>query len=235
MPAAVAPARARAEAPSATVSMAMRGSSMIMPRPRRRWPILAIVGGAVVVTVGVVAIARRGPAAPALIVDPETSVVVPVDHASTILQPDSVAVELGSGGRPKVKPSTRIEPRAKPEPRVEPKVEPKIEAKVEPKVQPKVEPPKITPPIVKPDVVTAPPDAAPPVVAEPGRFAVDSVPYAKIFVDGRAVGETPLVIDLVAGHHTIRAVLQDGREQTRDVLVAAGGRVNLGRLTWPAQ
>ncbi|HTR49561.1 MAG TPA: serine/threonine-protein kinase [Kofleriaceae bacterium] len=93
-------------------------------------------------------------------------------------------------------------------------------------------------------VVVAPPDAAPmpppppdAAVAHPvavvhdhgrkpvgtGWLAIDSTPFATIFVDGKQLGITPLPhAALPAGRHTIRAVLHDGRVQDLRVDIAAG-------------
>jgi len=56
-----------------------------------------------------------------------------------------------------------------------------------------------------------------------GRLSIDSKPYAVIFVDGRKLGETPLVeLSLPAGRHRLRAQLSDGRSRTIVVRVRPG-------------
>ncbi|MEJ7602816.1 MAG: protein kinase [Kofleriaceae bacterium] len=77
----------------------------------------------------------------------------------------------------------------------------------------------------------APTVAIPP--GEPGYFSVDSRPYARIFVDGKELGDTALFqVPLPPGRHQIRAVLADGREQRFAIEVAPGKHVSSGRLTW---
>ncbi len=63
------------------------------------------------------------------------------------------------------------------------------------------------------------PDAAPIVVdRRPGLVSIDSTPFAKIAIDGRAFGVTPLLKkSLSAGKHRVHAALADGR--TRDVVI----------------
>src|SRR4029079_19479839 len=51
--------------------------------------------------------------------------------------------------------------------------------------------------------------------AAAGWYAIDSNPYAPIFVDERKIGDTPLDrIPLSAGPHRVRAVLSDGRQRS---------------------
>ncbi|MBV8758047.1 MAG: serine/threonine protein kinase [Deltaproteobacteria bacterium] len=87
----------------------------------------------------------------------------------------------------------------------------------------------------------APPDApvaAPmktPVAAhkEPGLFSIESSPYATIFVDGHKLGITPILKHaLPAGHHRIRAVLQDGRSKELGLDVPAGKQAAPINLSW---
>ncbi len=76
-----------------------------------------------------------------------------------------------------------------------------------------------------PQIVIAPP-------AEPGFIAIDSEPYANIFIDGEAVGDTPVLRQRVsAGKHKVRAVLEDGRSRTLSFDVAPG-QVIRRKLEW---
>ena len=54
-----------------------------------------------------------------------------------------------------------------------------------------------------------------------GRLVVNSLPWARVFVDGRDYGLTPMMRDVPAGRHTLRLVTQDGREMRRTVEVRA--------------
>ena len=60
--------------------------------------------------------------------------------------------------------------------------------------------------------------AAPTPPAKPGCVSVNAVPFAKVYVDGRAVGETPQACVRVAqGPHRLR--FEWGSEQSPDYLV----------------
>jgi serine/threonine-protein kinase len=67
----------------------------------------------------------------------------------------------------------------------------------------------------------------------PGRFSIDSTPYATIYIDGKRIDMTPIVKHtLRAGHHRVRAVLADGRHRDFSIDVPAGGQANPIHLTW---
>jgi hypothetical protein len=110
-----------------------------------------------------------------------------------------------------------------------------------------VKPGHSPPHVVDAAVVLPPPppiDAAPPPPAdaplrpivhhEPsGTFSIDSTPYATIFVDGKRLGVTPILKHaLAAGHHQIRAVLEDGRDRTFGIDVPAGKQAKPENLVW---
>ena len=66
-----------------------------------------------------------------------------------------------------------------------------------------------------------------------GRFSIDSTPYATIYVDGHKLGVTPILQHrLAAGHHQVRAVLRDGREQRVSLDVPAHGVAAPVVLRW---
>ena len=76
-------------------------------------------------------------------------------------------------------------------------------------------------------------DEAVAAVAPPGWYAIDSAPYATIFVDDRKIGDTPLDrISLPAGSHRVRAVLADGRQRTFAIDIAPDRKTSSGTLTW---
>jgi hypothetical protein len=67
----------------------------------------------------------------------------------------------------------------------------------------------------------------------PGWYAIDSAPYATVFVDDRKIGDTPLDrIPLAAGAHRVRAVLADGRQRTFSIAIASDRKTSSGTLTW---
>jgi eukaryotic-like serine/threonine-protein kinase len=66
-----------------------------------------------------------------------------------------------------------------------------------------------------------------------GWYAIDSSPYATIFIDERKIGDTPLDrIPLSAGAHRVRAVLADGRQRSFAIDIAADRKTSSGTLTW---
>ncbi len=79
-------------------------------------------------------------------------------------------------------------------------------------------------------VKTKPPVAT---SGDPGTFSVDSTGYAKIYIDGTYVDDTPFHHKLAPGKHTVRAVHPGtGREKTFSIRVEPGKTVNSGKLTW---
>jgi serine/threonine-protein kinase len=69
--------------------------------------------------------------------------------------------------------------------------------------------------------------------AASGWYAVDSIPYATIFIDDRKIGDTPLDrIALPAGSHRVRAVLSDGRQRGFAIDIAADRKTSSGTLSW---
>ena len=75
--------------------------------------------------------------------------------------------------------------------------------------------------------------AKPPVAEQPGQYSVDSRPYAKIFIDGKAYGDTPLFkLSLPAGKHRIRAVREDGKAQRFAITIEPGKLTSSGTLAW---
>jgi eukaryotic-like serine/threonine-protein kinase len=76
-------------------------------------------------------------------------------------------------------------------------------------------------------------ERAPAPVAVPGWYAIDSTPYATIFIDDRKIGDTPLDrISLTAGPHRVRAVLADGRQRTFAIDIAPDRKTTAGTLAW---
>ena len=72
-----------------------------------------------------------------------------------------------------------------------------------------------------------------PAPAASGWYAIDSAPYATIFIDDRRIGDTPLDrIALPAGSHRVRAVLADGRQRTFAVAIAPDQKTSQGTLRW---
>jgi serine/threonine-protein kinase len=76
------------------------------------------------------------------------------------------------------------------------------------------------------------PDPAP-APARRGRVSIDSTPYATIYLGQKKLGVTPLIgLAMPAGRHRLRAVLEDGREQSFNVVVPAGKLARPVNLSW---
>jgi serine/threonine protein kinase len=102
------------------------------------------------------------------------------------------------------------------------------------------------------EVVEAKPDAAVPVVAvvrppvrththeptqpsgPPGFITIDSSPvYAVIYIDGKKVGETPLVhISVAPGKHSVRAVSGSGTTRNLSIQIESGKTAPVRRIEW---
>jgi len=82
-------------------------------------------------------------------------------------------------------------------------------------------PPRVQPP---PPVVKGP----------PGYITIDSTPvYATIFVDGKRLGDTPLVrVEIPAGRHTVRAVSPSGAAQSLSIAIESGKTAQTRRIEW---
>jgi len=70
------------------------------------------------------------------------------------------------------------------------------------------------------------------VVTAPGYLSINSSPWARVLVDGRAVGTTPQVrIRVTAGRHHLSLVREGFQAHTAWVTVPAGGTVRLTDIT----
>ena len=99
-----------------------------------------------------------------------------------------------------------------------------------------VEPPKPPPVVIikkeEPKIV-APPPAPPPVIVAKGSLSFIVRPWAKIQVDDKDVGVTPLpeALILTAGSHKVRLTNPDlGKDVTRTVIIPANGRETLKEI-----
>jgi hypothetical protein len=102
-------------------------------------------------------------------------------------------------------------------------------AEREPEPEPEVRrPSKTTRPPAKKQVTEPPAEDGP-----PGYYLVDSQPYARIFIDGKDYGETPLFrVPLAPGKHQVKAVLGDGRKKQFAIEIRSGKDLSSGRLKW---
>ena len=70
------------------------------------------------------------------------------------------------------------------------------------------------------------------VTAAPGYLSINSSPWARVLVDGRAVGTTPQVrIRVTAGRHLLVLAREGFRTHSAWVTVPAGGTVRLTDIT----
>ncbi len=83
------------------------------------------------------------------------------------------------------------------------------------------------PPAAKPHTQPAQPSGP------PGFITIDSNPFATIAVDGRRLGETPLVnVSLGPGRHTVRATLSSGASRAQSITIESGKTAPPLRLEW---
>jgi eukaryotic-like serine/threonine-protein kinase len=193
--------------PAETASMAVRGESVAVTRPRRRrWPLaVAVISGVVGLIVLGVAIGRSTSDTP----EREASTPAPIPPALVDAPPrDLVSVHEQLDTAFDALTALRdFRDRFHADPAEAPAVHPS-----------------------RPKKTAPPPAAAEP---EPGLLTVDSKPYATIFVDEHRLGDTPLFrVSVPAGAHHLRAVLADGRERTLEVEIKPGQESNTGRLSW---
>ena len=60
------------------------------------------------------------------------------------------------------------------------------------------------------------------ITVDKGTFQVLSRPWAEVFLNGRAIGKTPLTVEAYVGRHQLRLVSGDGAERIQRVTVKAG-------------
>jgi len=68
---------------------------------------------------------------------------------------------------------------------------------------------------------------------KPGFLSLDSKPYARIYIDGKPAGVTPLIRhQLSPGKHSVRAVIESGKERRFDVIIEPGREAPARTLSW---
>jgi eukaryotic-like serine/threonine-protein kinase len=93
----------------------------------------------------------------------------------------------------------------------------------------------VTPPTQSDKHPPKPPPPPPPKPSgPPGYITLDSTPvYAVIFVDGKRLGETPLVhIELPPGKHVVRAVSASGTTRSLPITIESGKTAPTRRIEW---
>jgi serine/threonine-protein kinase len=225
---------------AATVSMAMRKDAIVVRRRNRsgRW-LVGLVGVAAIATgLAVASLVRGGPARPE---SPAASSPGPA--------PSPAAAPSGAGATaasPSTAPSTAPSaapsapaPVAVPSSAAPPAL---ADARVPAASMPAPHGPVHGAPGRSPsapapsrprDPVVRPPGGDLPAAATSGWYAIDSSPYATIFIDDHNVGDTPLDrIALPAGSHRVLAVLADGRQRSFSIMIAPDQKTSQGTLRW---
>ena len=94
-----------------------------------------------------------------------------------------------------------------------------------------------TQPVVQLDRPDHEPRVDPPKVdtkVPPGMITIDSAPvYAVIYIDGKKLGETPLVnVKLAPGKHAVRAVSPSGATKSLTITIEAGKTAPPRKISW---
>jgi serine/threonine-protein kinase len=222
---------------AATVSMAMRKDAIVVRRPgpsRGRWR-AGLVGLAAIAAGIAVASFVRGPARPeppepaSASASAQPSPAAPSASAATPPAPSAPALVAGSMAP--ASPSAAPPPSAATAPAATAPASPGSRHVA---VRGASGRSTAVPAASRPhDPAVRPPGDDPPAVAASGWYAIDSSPYATIFVDDRKIGDTPLDrIALSAGSHRVRAVLADGRQRTLTITIAPDLKTSQGTLRW---
>lgn len=76
-------------------------------------------------------------------------------------------------------------------------------------------------------------DGNTPADVRPGQLSIDASPYATVYIDGKKLGDTPIIRRSVApGKHKLRLVDKTGRERTWDIEIRPGELTNRGPVNW---
>ena len=95
-----------------------------------------------------------------------------------------------------------------------------------------------------PDVVDAPtrsvePNpvgaAVPEVLRAPGRLLINATPWGQVYLDGDLVGNTPSMLSVAPGLHTVRIVREGFEPHVADIEVASGQQVRLTNIVLKAR
>jgi len=80
-----------------------------------------------------------------------------------------------------------------------------------------------------PQVAVAPPPAsAPAPIPDPGLLSVNAIPWGSVYLDGRPIGNTPLIdLTVSAGQHRLRVEREGFRPYDRMIQVAPGQRLRI--------
>ncbi len=71
--------------------------------------------------------------------------------------------------------------------------------------------------------------ASPELAGKTGKLVINSKPWSRVLIDGRSMGDVPVVRVVAAGKHQVTLIGVEGQEKTFEVFVAPGG---LTRRIW---
>ncbi len=191
-----------------------RGVERVAPRPRRRWS-LAIIAGIGIAAIAIVvarethdpdpAVALTHPTAPAPTAAP------PAPPPAPPPTPTVTAIELPTSPAGSAAPA-----RAAARPPERTTIQRTIAERAAERAPDRGAD-------RRPTVAAAP---------RPGKLSIDASPWATISVDGKPIGQTPLVgVPIAAGDHTIKAVGAKGATTTFRIHVEPGATVRK-KVTW---
>ncbi|HUH03311.1 MAG TPA: Spy/CpxP family protein refolding chaperone [Kofleriaceae bacterium] len=60
-----------------------------------------------------------------------------------------------------------------------------------------------------------------------GRLQVNAAPHAEVLLDGKKIGVTPLVMELLPGKHELTAMFSNGQKKHMNVVIRSGETVNV--------
>jgi serine/threonine-protein kinase len=155
----------------------------------------------------------------------------PADPPKPVEAPKPVEPPKAEPPKPVEAPKVEPHKEARPEPRPRKKDRLVAVVKDPPKEEPKAPPPPVV--IIKKEEPKAPPPPPPPTVIAKGELIIIVRPWAKVWVDDKEVGQTPLpsAVSLSAGPHKVRLVNPDlKKDVTRTVTVSANARDTLKEI-----
>ncbi|HET9993700.1 MAG TPA: serine/threonine-protein kinase [Kofleriaceae bacterium] len=198
---------------------------------RRRWLVAVLAGGGVLAA-AVLVIATHGSSDPASTARAAGSDrVVPTEGGSNTAAVGSNTAAVGSNTAALASNAATATAPSQSDAAVDPPPPPRSSSAPPHKSPPKkVEHHRIAAAGAQPGGLAVEVSAAQPAS---GFFSIDAKPYADIYVDGAAFGQTPLVHkSLPAGKHHIKAVRADGAAKTYDVTVPANAAASAIHVAW---
>ena len=217
----------------------IKSSATGRKRRARRWPLI-LTGALTLAALATTLLVLRRPA-PARATSPASAPAALDPPATTPLGPEPATGARAAGttaaAPADAEPPAGAEPRddasPAPEPERSSRHSSRHKATGASTSKPPAPPPQDLPGGATAQTEPAAPPRAESLPAQGGTYSVDSRPYATIYIDGVARGETPLFrVPLTAGSHQVRAVRADGTVQTFSITIPPGKAVSSGQLKW---